>query len=180
MKQRVSFLAVAALFFVAANHAGSQELGVIPSFGASVVVRQQSGNLVAASTRGSDGFTMRVRAAQGKEADDGWGGVCVEARKPVDLRGFSVVRAMIRSSARVLMDIKFEKDDYTQGTVLLANHDPITRGEKQVEWNLKTTRRKEIGPSTLAETIRMCFFVLADEFPGGNVSVTVSKIRFDR
>ena len=171
---------ISAVLGIMMAHSEAQEKPLIPSFPAVVMRQVQSGGLTATYTRDGDVVTITVKTKDGKRPDDGWGGVCIENRTPVNLGGFTHVKATVRLSAKVVMDIKLEKTKYEEGTILLADKEGVGQGERVLEWELK--RSTEVGNGTLSQTKRMCFFVLADDFPKGltEVVVRVSGIQFDK
>lgn len=145
------------------------------------VVSDSDGDLRATYTKGEDAVTIKVTTRNNRPPEGGWGGICIENRTPVNLGIFTHAQAVVQSSARVIMDIKLEKHKYSEGTLLLVDHGVVGRGNtKPLTWDLRES--SEVGSGTLSQTKRMCFFVLAENFPAGKseVTVMVSGIKFDR
>ena len=78
------------------------------------------------------------------------------------------------------MDIKLERTKFEDGAILFLDHGVVGAGRKPVEWSIADS--VQAGDGTLADAQRMCFYVLADEFPAqpDEVIVKVSWVQFDR
>ncbi|MFA5911097.1 MAG: hypothetical protein WC815_20170 [Vicinamibacterales bacterium] len=161
----------------------AQEASLIPPFPTAVISRlwDDKGDLTATHTHTGDELAITVKKTRAGQVEGGWAGVCVQNSKPVNLQNFTHATAQVESSARVTMDVKLEKSKFQEGTILLTDHGPVGTARTTLEWNLKTSD-EVTGGGTLAETRRMCFYVLADGFPArqNEVVVKISRIRFDR
>ena len=146
-----------------------------------LIKKIQNGNLVASYVREGDGVTITIKSVPAAESE-GWAGVCVESRMPVDLTNFTRVYALVKPSARVTMDVKIEKRAFQDGTILLSDHAAVGRATSRTpptKWDLRNA--PEVGgKGTLTQAQRMCFIVVSDEYPGGTVTLSISGIRFDR
>lgn len=153
---------------------------LITSFISPRIKKYQSGDLKATKMLDGGVLTIKVKAKSSQQPEDGWAGTCIESSVEVNLRSFTYVKATIESSARVIMDIKLERKRYMQGTILLVDADTIGQGKNEYTWSLKESY-EVTGVDTLKKTKKMCFFVLADDFPNGlkEVTVKVSKVTFD-
>lgn len=156
--------------------APGQESSLIPTFPALVIRKQENGHLVASFSRETDSLTMTVRSKVARP-EDGWGGVCLENRVPVNLHSYTHMSATIDPSAPVVMDVKLEKTKAEEGTIVLADKESFPRGRKTYAWTLR-----DAGSGTLAGTKRLCVFVLSDDFPRGanQVTVAIGRVRFDQ
>ena len=176
IRSAVRVFVVAAIVLMPGTAPG-QESSLIPTFPALVIRKHENGHLVASFSREADTLTMTVRSNKVPRPEDGWGGVCLENRVPVNLLSYAHMSATIDPSAPVVMDVKLEKTKAEEGTIVLADKEPFPRGRKTYAWTLK-----DAGSGTLAETKKLCVFVLSDDFPRGanQVTVAIGRIRFDR
>lgn len=172
-------LLVAAVIVLLPASAPGQESSLIPSFPALVIKRMDNGPLSAGFTREGDSLTMTVRSKVARP-EDGWAGVCLENREPVNLTAFAQMSAVIAPSAPVVMDVKLERTKAQEGTVVLADKETFGRGRKAYAWKLGQAP-EPTGGGTLGATKRLCVFVLPDDFPRNvnPVTVVISRIRFD-
>jgi hypothetical protein len=178
-RTHVGLLAMSAALGLVTSDPAAQEASLVPSFPTAVIRPVYAEDLKASYRRDGNTLTMTVRTNDGRAPQQGWAGVCVENRTPVNLGAFNVARATIESSERVVMDIKLEKTLPSLGTILLVDKGVVGRGERRHQWNLKAATEVG-GGGTLSQTRRMCFFVLSDDFPGVSaVVVKVSNITFD-
>lgn len=181
-KRSFNFFVMGALLCIMLAYSEVQgESNLITGFISPRIKNHQSDDLKATKTSDGGVLTIKVKAKSSQRPEDGWAGACIESSAEVNLRSFTHVKATIESSARVIMDIKLERKRCEQGTILLVDADTIGKGKKNYTWSLKESY-ESTGGDTLMKTKRMCFFVLADDFPKGlkEVTVKVSNVTFDR
>ena len=171
-------LVLTAIALMPADGSG-QENSLMPAFPSLIIRKMENAQLLATYTRETDSLRMRVTSKVSRP-EDGWGGVCLENRSPVDLTGYTHVSMIVEPSEPVVMDVKLEKTKFDEGALVLADKGSFPRGRKAYTWKLKDASEVS-GSGTLGGTKRLCAFVLADDFPrGSGVTVTISRIRFDR
>jgi hypothetical protein len=176
-------IAAATMLGIATVSGHAQQRSLVPAFSTAVVraVWDNEGGLRAGHTRAGDELMITVRRISAAPVESGWAGVCIQNSAPVSLQSFTHATAQVEVSAPVVMDIKLERTRFEEGTLLLADHGLVPVGRKVMTWNLRNSD-EVVGSGTLTQTRRMCFYVLADNFPSrqDRVTVKVSRIRFDR